>query len=180
MNEMSVTYEHRQKGGWAFYAMVFSTMLVAGVFAGPVLLQVLGSERPASHPLAGLLVVALLSEATMIWGTMMMHSLTVRIEGQTLHVRFGPGVFRKRFDLGQVTACHPVRNTWLHGWGIHWMAGAWVYNIAGYDAVELEMRSGKRVRIGTDESDALADAIHQWMARKAHNPPEKRDLRGDP
>lgn len=36
-----------------------------------------------------------------------------------------------------------------------------MYNVAGYDAVELELRSGRVFRIGTDEPDALLAAIER-------------------
>jgi len=158
MHEDNVTYEHTQKGGLAFHATVLSMVCMAGFFAIPIL-GIRDAEPSESAALWSLWGVALLAEILLLWAALMLRSLTLHIEGWTLYVRFGPGVFRKRFDLDQVTACRPVRNTWLHGWGIHWMPGTWVYNIAGYDAVELQMRSGKRVRIGTDEPDALADAI---------------------
>lgn len=158
MHESDTSYEHTQQGGLAFHATVFSMVCMAGFFAIPIL-RILRAEQLEPVALWSLVGVALLSEILLLCAVLMLHSLTVRIEGQTLHVRFGPGMFRKRFDLAQVTACRPVRNSWLHGWGIHWMAGTWVYNIAGFDAVEIEMRSGKKVRIGTDEPEALAAAI---------------------
>jgi len=167
----NVAYEHRQPGGWAFHATVMSMILMAGVFV-VIIRQALREipEDAGSAPVIVLLVSAVVGEAMLLWASAMMHSLTVRIEGRTLTLRFGPGqgVFRKRFDLAQVVACRPVRNTWWHGWGIHWVGGVWVYNVAGYRAVELEMTSGKRVRIGTDEPEALAAAIQACIDR--HRP----------
>jgi hypothetical protein len=34
-----------------------------------------------------------------------------------------------------------------------------LYNVSGTDAVEIELRSGRRFRIGTDEPKVLAQAI---------------------
>jgi len=35
----------------------------------------------------------------------------------------------------------------------------WIYNISGFDAVEIKMKNGKTYRIGTDEPQKLEQAI---------------------
>jgi hypothetical protein len=37
----------------------------------------------------------------------------------------------------------------------------WIYNVSGFDAVELKMKNGKVYRIGTDESEKLESALQQ-------------------
>ena len=54
-----------------------------------------------------------------------------------------------------------MQNTWYHGWGIHWVGSGWVYNVSGWEAVEIVMRNGRRHRIGTDDPNGLAQAIRQ-------------------
>jgi len=39
-----------------------------------------------------------------------------------------------------------------------------IYNASGFDAVELRMDDGRRIRIGTDEPHALAAALGQVVA----------------
>ncbi len=46
-----------------------------------------------------------------------------------------------------------------HGWGIHWWFGTWVFNVSGWQAVEIVYANGKRYRIGSDQPEALAAAI---------------------
>ena len=43
--------------------------------------------------------------------------------------------------------------------GIRWWGHGWLYNVSGFKAVEIELASGKRLRIGTDEPERLAQAI---------------------
>ena len=52
-----------------------------------------------------------------------------------------------------------VRNKWIYGWGIRRLPGGWMYNVWGLDAIELDLVSGKRFRIGTDDPDGLLAAI---------------------
>lgn len=95
-------------------------------------------------------------------------SLTVEIAGGHLRIRFGIGLIRKRWPLDEIEGCRPSRTSWLYGWGIRKIPGAWLYNVSGLDAVELKMKSGKAVRIGTDGPQALCAALEEALA--ARNP----------
>jgi hypothetical protein len=39
----------------------------------------------------------------------------------------------------------------------------WIYNVSGFDAVELRMTDGRMYRIGTDEPHELEAAIRQML-----------------
>ena len=86
-------------------------------------------------------------------------SLTVNVSPQSISLRFGPGLFRKRFAVAEVTDARVVRNRWYYGWGIKLTPHGWLYNVSGLDAVEIQLRGGRKYRIGTDEPMALAAAI---------------------
>jgi hypothetical protein len=88
-------------------------------------------------------------------------TLTVMIDGSNLRIKFGYGIFRKRFNFGEITSVNTVKNHWYYGWGIRlWF---WpkmiIYNVSGFDAVEIKMRNGKTYRIGTDEPKRLESAL---------------------
>jgi hypothetical protein len=87
-------------------------------------------------------------------------TLTVEVDGTALTCRFGPGLFRKRIALADIVRATPVTNPWIIGWGIRWYPGhCWVWNVSGLQAVELDLRSGRKFRVGTDEPAALAEAV---------------------
>ena len=73
------------------------------------------------------------------------------------------GIFAKKFPLAEVASYKTVKNHWYYGWGIRlWLwPYMWVYNVSGFDAVELTMKNGRIYRIGTDEPQELATAIAQ-------------------
>jgi hypothetical protein len=88
-------------------------------------------------------------------------SLTVSLDRTHIALRFGVGMIRKRIALDEIRSYRRVRNPWYYGWGIHLIPGGWLYNVSGLSAVELILESGKYVRIGTDEPDALEHALRQ-------------------
>ena len=90
-------------------------------------------------------------------------SLTVMIDQEYLRIKFGYGFFRKRFLLEDIVSVKMVRNHWYYGWGIRfWMwPRMWIFNISGFDAVEIMMKKGSVYRIGTDEPKELEHAISQ-------------------
>lgn len=92
-------------------------------------------------------------------------TLTVRIEEQTLKIRFGWGIVRKQLPLTEIATIRTVRNPWYYGWGVHYWfpAKLWIYTVSGFDAIELTMKNGSIYRIGTDEPEKLETALHQAM-----------------
>ncbi len=85
----------------------------------------------------------------------------VTIDRKYLRVKFGYGLFRKKFLLENIASAKAVRNRWYYGWGIRvWFSPyMWIYNIYGLDAVEIVMKDKKIYRIGTDEPKELEKAL---------------------
>jgi len=88
-------------------------------------------------------------------------SLQVMIDGNYLQIKFGYGIFRNAFSLNDIASVKTVKNHWYYGWGIRWWLWPrmWIYNVSGFDAVEIAMKSGKRYRIGTDEPKKLEQVL---------------------
>ncbi len=57
------------------------------------------------------------------------------------------------------SAARIVRNRWWYGFGIRLIPHGSLWNAWGLDAVELDLATGKVLRIGTDEPEALLAAI---------------------
>jgi len=90
-------------------------------------------------------------------------SLKVVIDENYLRIKFGYGIFRKQFSLKEIISAKIVRNPWYYGWGIRLWAWPrmWIFNVSGFDAIEIKMENGKIYRIGTDEPKKLEQAILQ-------------------
>ena len=87
------------------------------------------------------------------------HSLTVRVDEEAVALRFGIGIIRRRFPIAAIESARAIRNPWYCGWGIRRIRNGWLFNVSGFDAVELGMADGRRYRIGTDEPDRLRHEI---------------------
>ncbi|MBN1818185.1 MAG: hypothetical protein JW828_12565 [Sedimentisphaerales bacterium] len=162
---MKATYEHTQRAGWPFWAVVLAMFAIAVMF-GWLLFEAPTDEQGQAAGYWVLLGTGIFSVGLMAAAAAMMYSLTVRIEDEQILIRFGGGVWRKRFHLIDIVSAQPVRNHWLYGWGIHWGSSGWLYNIAGFNAVELTFRNGRHARIGTDEPEELAGAIRSRIQPK--------------
>jgi hypothetical protein len=104
-----------------------------------------------------------LATIAMIVCLVLFPSLTVTIDTQTARIHFGAGIIRHVFLVQDIAACRMVKNPWYYGWGIHLTPSGWLYNVSGFDAIELEMKNGKRHRIGTDDPQGLLQAIQQAL-----------------
>lgn len=139
---MQPHYRHTQVG----WAIIGSFALVAA-FVLPQLQAAHVDRGPALFlSIAGLVLL--------LFG-----ALTVEVDASSIQLRFGVGLVRKRIALRGVKSWREVRNPWYSGWGIRIGPGGVIWNVSGFDAVELELDDGTRFRIGTDEPVALAAAI---------------------
>lgn len=139
---MSASYQRTQVG-YPLIAVLGSCVLVA--FA----LLLTRRVPPQASSVAATLAIVLL----------LFSMLTVRVDRTHVRCAFAFGVIRKDIPLGEIVSASVVRSHWLHGWGIRWIPGGWLWNVSGLDAVELLLSSGRVFRIGTAEPAALHAAI---------------------
>lgn len=91
-------------------------------------------------------------------------SLTVEIKNGFVQCVFGPGIVKQKIKLSEILNVHTVKNPWYEGWGIRWIPGKYVvWNVSGFDAVEIQLSTFKKFRIGTNEPDKLMEAIRENM-----------------
>ena len=91
-------------------------------------------------------------------------TLTVSVTAEAVVCSFGPGIIRRRLNLANVKAVEAVRNRWSHGWGIRLTPHGWPWSVSGLRAIEVELEDGRSFRIGSDEPEALANAIRSRIA----------------
>jgi hypothetical protein len=136
-------YRHTQVG---YLTLIVMLVVALSIFAlGP------RSALPVTLGVAGLLLIF----------AVLFSSLTVELSSGELRLHFGPGFWRKRFALTDITAADVTGSSWWEGWGIRITPRGVLYNVSGTKAVEITLRSGQRFRIGTDEPEALAQAVRK-------------------
>ncbi len=86
-------------------------------------------------------------------------SLTIQVTDRALRWQFGPGLIRKEVPLREIERAEVTETTLLQGWGIHYTSRGWLYNVSGFQAVGVRLKSGKQFLLGTDEPKRLCAAI---------------------
>jgi len=113
------------------------------------------------HTQSGSAMIALLAfiVVALIATGIIFSRLTITIEDGFLRASFGPGLTVKNVPLSEIASCQPIRIRWWYGWGIHLTRYGWLYNVAGWDAVAITLRDGRKFALGTDDPQGLAAAI---------------------
>ena len=146
-----ISYKHTQTG----YLILF-VALVASVFFAWLFWIIPETEpRLSVAVLMAAIVLLLVSFST----------LTVAIDEQYVRIQFGYGIYRKKFPVKDIVSANPVKNHWYYGWGIRlWLwPYMWIYNVSGFDAIEIVMTDGRIYRIGTDVQSELGAALQRAM-----------------
>ncbi len=136
-------YEHTQRG-----TVLLVTLLMAVLFL-LVLDRLAATARGIPLTLTGILAIC----------GFLFSSLTIRITDQALHWQFGPGLIRKQVPLKDIESTEVTETTFLQGWGIHYTARGWLYNVSGFRAVAVRLKNGKQFLLGTDEPEKLHTVI---------------------
>ena len=105
------------------------------------------------------LIVPLASALVLIG--VLFFSLTIQIDKGELKFWFGVGLIRKRIALTKIASCKVTTSSILYGWGIHLTLRGWLYNVSGFNAVEINLKDGKRFLLGSDEPHELCAALEK-------------------
>ena len=141
-------YEHTQVG----------YIIIAAMAAVMVLIGIVLAKAGINWIAIGVLIIIAVA-------LVLFSSLTVVIWEEELEVRFGPGPIRKRFKLNEIESCKVVKNHWYYGWGVRLTPHGVLFNVSGFHAVEIKLRTGKKFRIGTDVPQELEVAIQQALSK---------------
>ena len=151
------TYKHTQIG----YLMLVLTLAMLLLFAWAYITA--RAEPPSVDSGTNLLVTAVMVFILLILASFT--TLTVSLDKNYLGIKFGYGMFRKKFPLHDIVSATSVKNHWYYGWGIRfWLwPKMWIYNISGFEAVEITMKNGQVYRIGTDDPNGLETALKKAL-----------------
>ena len=149
------SYKHTQIG----YLMLVVMLAVLALFTWVYTMALVETPSVDSGPNFLVTVVMVLILFILASFT----ALTVSIDENYLRIKFGYGIFAKKFVLNQIASVQAVKNHWYYGGGMRvWFwPYMWIYNVSGFEAVEIIMKNGKVYRLGTDVPEELKTAIKQ-------------------
>jgi len=66
-------------------------------------------------------------------------------------------------DITDIQSVNVIRTKWYYGFGIRLIPTGWLYNVSGLDAVELHLKDGKTITLGTNDPYQLEKAINSLL-----------------
>jgi hypothetical protein len=144
-----VKYRHRQFGKALFIALSIGAVLCL------IIPGILSKGVPIRLVLAAILAVC----------AFFFSSLTIEVTDQHLRWRFGPGLIRKQVLLADIDHAEVTQTKVKEGWGIHLTSRGWLYNVSGFQAVAIRLKTGKQILLGSDEPERLVMALGEAIDR---------------
>lgn len=164
---MLVIYSHRQTNWltliFSMVSLLVSIFIVLNIEFNQALLQNLNHFFHISktemylYPILTLIIIFVI--------TSIFSSILITINKQQIKWHFGPGIWRKTINLADIEKYRKVRNKWWYGWGIRRYKSGWLYNVSGLNAIEITLKSGKQLRLGTNEPEKLYKSISKVLEK---------------
>ncbi len=95
------------------------------------------------------------------------YQLTIIIDNTHVSFKLGIGLVQKSYKISDIKSCIPVTNSVISGIGIRLLANGWLYNVSGFNAIELQFINRKSVvRIGTNRPDEIRSHIQSLINKE--------------
>jgi hypothetical protein len=146
-----MTYHHRQFSRYAVGSFVVVCIVMGFSFFLPAYPNIE----------AGMVMVFLGLAAFLALVHFFVVFMTVEVSPQQLSWHFGGGFWRNTIARDDIVSVTRVRLPWWYGLGIKYDRGTWVYLVAPGAGVEVSVKKGEVVRIGTDDPDGLMAALRR-------------------
>jgi hypothetical protein len=161
MAQIKRYFEERQRMNQWFIWVVL--LLINGVTAVSVYVQIIEKQPVGNNPMSnvGLIILSVLMVAFTVF------ILSVRLETQILgdHITYKLSPFHLKarivkFDELQsigVRKYNPILE--YGGWGLRGFGKNIAYNISGNQGIQLELKTGQRILLGTKNPKAVQEAL---------------------
>jgi len=153
-------YSHKQKGFLIIFLLV-PTIIFIGIYIYDIT-SLVGKPvwvMPLLIFIFGAMTFALIS----------FYAMEIVVKNNTIFMKLGIGVIKKEFKISSIESIKIVKNKMWYGWGIRWIPGGTLYNVSGLDAVELIIKDGRKIRLGTDDPQELYNVIVREMDLLGNN-----------
>lgn len=89
--------------------------------------------------------------------------MTVTVKESEIEVSMGLELIRKKIPISQILSVTEMMIPW-HSVGFKKISGGWLYSVAVSKGLDITLQGGRRVVIGSDDIEGLAEAIRSRMA----------------
>jgi hypothetical protein len=137
----------RTQVGFSFFVQ----LLVVGAIAGPVVYYLSDGSLYLLGSVAGVMLLF----------AFLFNTLTITVSGGRVGYSFGPGIIRGSYQISDVMSAEVVTNPWYYFFGVRGIPKGWMFNVSGFHAVEITLKDGTKIRLGTDRPEELKAAIQK-------------------
>ena len=164
--------EQQFRQPWIWFALVIATVCISVMFIDGLYTQLVlhrpWGDRPVSD--TGLIISAAVSFLITAGIALLFYKLKLItiVDANGISIRFFP-LTSKHISFENIASCEartyrPIRE--FGGWGIRFSRKGMAYNVSGNQGVQLELKQGKPVLIGSQLPQQLADAINRHVSRR--------------
>ena len=170
-HELPVEFHEEQqfRQPWLWILLLAMTAGVAALFVHGLYTQLVLGQPWGDSPMSdtGLVISAALTIGVSggIALLFLKLKLVTTVDADGVHVRFFP-LTRKHIPFDNIVSSkartyRPIRE--YGGWGIRYSRKGHAYNVSGDRGVQLELREGRPLLIGSQKAEQLADAINRHL-----------------
>jgi hypothetical protein len=92
--------------------------------------------------------------------TLLFTSQTLAVTEDALRIILFRGLYTRQIPLAEIAESRPTRIPW-YTVGVKSVRKGWLYSVAPGDGVELLLRNGRRLVVGTDDLQGLVAALRE-------------------
>jgi hypothetical protein len=156
-----------QRFSFLLVALLVILFLVGIGFAGHVVFRpILESDEPWPVWALAISVTGIVINV-LVTLVLVFAKLTTRLDTTALYLRFFPfHLSCKKIDFDSIATVYARSYRPLGefgGWGIRWGSGGKAYNVSGNRGVQLLLKNGKKILIGSQRADELAALLQETM-----------------
>lgn len=157
--------EQRFRQGWIWASLIAATALTVGLFGYAMYQQFVLGEPWGDRPMSdtGLTVVGPLMVLLMVGILWLFSTLTLvtEVREDGVHIWYRP-MTKQFIAFEDIESCEARTYKAIReygGWGIKFGPSGKAYNVSGNEGVQLRLKNGSRLLVGSQEANLLADAI---------------------
>lgn len=167
--------EQRFRQPWMWVLMGIVALLAVGVFGYGLYQQLIlgkpwGDDPMSNTALITLAIIVWIVDGVIVW---LLYSITLKVgvDSTSVYIHFTP--FTKRtIPLSDIRHCEVRTYSPLleyGGWGVRlgWRGGM-AYNVMGDRGVQLQLKDGSQILIGSQRAEELSAVIQRGMRHTGH------------
>ncbi len=156
---------------WLKLIIIVSTLVSLGPFYYGTIVQFTTGKPWGDKPMSNTGLIVMDSSMTLLMAVIIYFifytKLITKINSEGIHLQFRPLLLRykliprEQIESFEVRKYNPIKK--YGGWGIKYGKRGRAFNISGNIGLQLTLKDGKKLLIGTKRPEAIKRAMHKLM-----------------